>query len=1412
MKNRNKVHKISLLHIGLFLILLLVNPVFQKPEADQIREHTKKFPKRDRIEWAIQQEFDATRNPFSGQIPREELVAIYQEMRRKPAGVSRTLDPLVWEERGPNNIAGRTRAILIDKGDPSGNTVLAGSVSGGIWRSTNARSANPVWQQASGFMDNLSIGCLAQHPSNPDLMYAGTGEGFFNVDAVKGNGIWKSMDGGLTWNRLQATANEDFSYTLKLGINASGHLFACTRKNGLMRSTNGGNSWTKVLGLNLGASTDKAADLFIASDGVIFVSMGLFETDGLYRSGDNGNTWTKLSGGLPASGYHRIEIGGSDQEPDLLFALFQDAQSGNCTAIYRTENQGVNWTQLNLPVAFGMNNFTRNQAWYNLVVAVDPDDADRVIIGGIDLFKSENGGVSWTQISQWAGLMNYPYVHADQHEICFQGNSSGTVYFGNDGGIARCLDITVSPLQIQPINTGYNVTQFYGAAIHPDGASPIMLAGAQDNGTQRFHLPGEQATTEVAGGDGSICHIDASDPDVQIATYVFNNYYVSVNGGQSFSLKSFNNHGRFANPSAYDKTSQKLYAANWAGSYFRWNNPAQAGNSTDDVVVSAFGGATVSAVALSPNTPDRLYFGLDNGKVVRVDGAGTGASKAGTVILNGTVGYVSCIAIEEENENHILVTFSNYGITHVKESLNGGEQWTDVNGNLPDFPVRWVVFDPNNSDRALLATELGIWRTDNINGSNTEWYNEANELSYVRVDMLVFRESDHYLAAATHGRGLFTSSSYVTPRVNFDLSQISVNESASAGSFGSCQLNYQTLNIPVSISTNPSEAVTVQFSIESSSTAVNGKDFTLLTSSLSFTPGGNLSKQIQLRILDESIMEETEHINLRITGTAAWIGEQDQLSIQINDNDRDPAVAQATEYNLGQGSTSVSQFPFGGYYEDGRTQVLYRQEEMTSAGMTAGHITQLAVKVTQKNSDAPFNGFNIKIKQTTVEQFPGQGSSFINGATYVYSGNVQTVTGWNVFEFDAPFNWDGQSNLIVDFCYNNADWSDDDHLLASPTPYPSVQYTVGDGSNGCGFSQTGAVSYQRPDIRFYQDQNLVLADQVCSKSSTIVQGETAHFYADGELIASVENLSGGSIECLDMQLDGYGSGLQKPSWMEGAGYSQKSFYIDAENPNPYRISLYFHPSELAAWEDPFGLHLLKTNGPVDQSSADQAEVLKNEELEVELLDNGIIVYRGVFTDFSGFALTDVDLATLPVELNYFEASPLNEGNALRWGYAENYFFETVMVEWRTEGSNSFTSIGSMPRSPLGDMQYIDERRIPGHHYYRLKFLDKEGRSAYSDVRSVYRLPGQEEEWMARIYPNPVEDWLFVEEKERFSETSYYLILDMQGVVVKQIKATPDSYRTKIDGSALKNGVYLLCRVHPTSGRTLVGKFLRMSGE
>lgn len=737
-----------------------------------------KKPESDGMEQAMRQEFRMTRDPRLNTIPRERLIAArdYMENMGGTGNIAGRFTALTWQERGPSNVGGRTRSIMIDKRDATGNTVFAGSVGGGIFKTTNFTNATPTWAPVNDFLVNLAITSLIQDAVHPDTMFATTGEGWFNIDAVRGGGIYKSTDGGVNWNLLPSTSG--FEYIQDMVIDNNGNLFVSLRNltstnRGVMRSTDRGTTWTQVLGAPLsGFGTGRAADLEVAANGDVYASLGVISRAEVYKSSfaTNGantgavGTWTNITPSF-ATITQRVEIMLAPSDAQRVYLLAQDSATSQVINMYRSTNGGTTWTQLAGPAA--LNNGVNSQTWYNLVGAVDPNNASNLVVGGLHVGKSTDGGDNWTTIS--SGL-----IHVDQHALVY--NGSANLLVGNDGGIYYSTNINTASPAFSNKNNGYNVTQYYGCDLHPSSGSNYFLAGAQDNGTQKFTFPGINTTTNATGGDGGTCHIDQDDPQLQITSFTGNNFNRSTNGGTSFSSLGSginNDRGQFINPTDYDDAQNVLYSGDDAGKYFCVTGLSGT-PSGFSATVAAIGTREVTAIKVDPFSANTIWIGASFGTgslapaIVKLSNANTNSPTAVTSTTLGVPsgGAISCIDVDPANSNHILATVSNYGVASVWESTNGGSVFTNIEGNLPDMPVRWGMFAPagaqlngtgGGNGGILIGTELGVWTTSAINGTSTVWIPNNSGMANVRTDMLKYRSSDNTVVAATHGRGLFTT-------------------------------------------------------------------------------------------------------------------------------------------------------------------------------------------------------------------------------------------------------------------------------------------------------------------------------------------------------------------------------------------------------------------------------------------------------------------------------------------------------------------------------------------------------------------------------------------------------------------------------------------------------------------------------
>lgn len=731
----------------------------------------KKIPLTDRMDMAWAHERQMTMDPATKEVPKERLLEAWTYMRSLQMGMKKAaISGINWVERGPNNCGGRTRCVMVDLNDATKKTVFAGSVAGGLWKTTDITVAQPTWVAINDFFANMAITSISQAPGAPNTMFFGTGEGKNNSDAVRGLGIWKSVDGGATWAQLSATNNSNFYHTQKvMAIGNGDTLFVCTRT-GLYRSINSGTSFSKVLGTGIASALGNISyDIEQMSNGTMYTSISNGNNNGtIHKSTNRGATWsTPLAISILVD---EVELAVATNDTNTIYGLVEN--NSVIPAIIKSSDAGVSFA----PVAGypddadpGISNtdFSRTQAWYDLSICVNPLNANVVYVGGIDLFKTVNGGTTWQQISHWWGGYGFQDVHADQHYAVYDPRDTSIAYFGNDGGVYRTTNAGAAIPTLASKEKNYNTTQFYACDIHPTAGTNYFLAGAQDNGSHSFSTAGMNATTEVTGGDGAFVHIDQDQPAYQFTSYVYNNYYRSTNNGANWTGVSFTDTGLFINPTDYDDQLNILYASYRAGAFLKWSNP-QTGNTRNMVTITALSGGSISAVTVSPSVSGRVYFGTTGGRVAYLDGANTATGTVAGVSLGMPISAnISCIAVDPLKENHIVVTISNYGVTSVYETNNSGLNWHSIEGNLPDMPIRWMVFKPGDTTQAVVATELGVWSTNLINGASTDWQPSNSGLANVRCDMIKIRASDRLMIVATHGRGLFSSDAFALPFADF---------------------------------------------------------------------------------------------------------------------------------------------------------------------------------------------------------------------------------------------------------------------------------------------------------------------------------------------------------------------------------------------------------------------------------------------------------------------------------------------------------------------------------------------------------------------------------------------------------------------------------------------------------------------
>jgi hypothetical protein len=742
------------------IAVLLTTGFSISAQVEQVQEQGPGISRR------LQHEINMTKDPALGYVPKDRLVVAYEQRQQRIQTLTNRAPLFTWTERGPNSDAvgssngntragngktsGRMRAIWEDLGDATGKTVWVGGIDGGLWKTNDITVATPAWTLINDFLGNLAIASICQDPTDFNILYFGTGEKAINADAVRGAGLWRSTDHGVTWSLMPGTQN--FWNVSKVVCDANGNLYvgcnSISNNQGIQRYTKSTGTWANITPSGL---DPRVPDIELSSTGRLHIVCGYYNTAAAssgYRYTDNPATVTPTTWTSPATTFttqYNADIASSG---NTLYALPANS-SWQVPTIYKSTNGGANWS-----ATAASPSFTSGQAWYCLGIAVDPANANNVIVGSLDCYKTTNGGSSWTKISEWVGTSGQ-YVHADQQIITWRNNNQ--VLIGSDGGIHYSAN---GGTTITDKNTGLRIKQFYSVANHPTSTN-YFLAGAQDNGVHQLNTAGMGASVEVTGGDGAFVHIDQNQGQYQWGSYVYNQYRRSTNSGSTWTSVNYSSSaGRFINPTDYDDVNNIMYCSGAQNAFVRWSNP-QSGSTFTSVTMSGLNTGTVSAVKVSPYTNHTVFFAGGRSSVVPTLIKATNANATPTftnIIGSGmqiTSANISCVELGTDEQN-IIVVFSNYGINNVWVTNNGGSTWTAIDGNLPDMPVRWAMFYPGDNTKAIIATETGIWQTELINGASTAWDPETG-FPNVRTDMLQYRSSDGLLSAATHGRGLFTT-------------------------------------------------------------------------------------------------------------------------------------------------------------------------------------------------------------------------------------------------------------------------------------------------------------------------------------------------------------------------------------------------------------------------------------------------------------------------------------------------------------------------------------------------------------------------------------------------------------------------------------------------------------------------------
>ncbi|MBM2841322.1 MAG: hypothetical protein HW412_1850 [Bacteroidetes bacterium] len=800
---KNTLYRLGVLSSVCIFVLVFAGTIEPRASKPIIVPEESSIGGKDDPHARLRYEWMMLRDPATGMIPtdirKKELEFAGTLPTREelgPSGVEGDSPNATWTSRGPYNVGGRTRALGIDRLNV--NTILAGGVSGGMWRSLDGGS---TWTKTTAPAALHSVTCLVQDPRSGQstTWYAGTGELTGNSASGNGsafyvgNGLLKSVDNGASWTVLTATSGGDpqlfdrfFDIVWNVAVHpTTGHVYAATYS-ALYRSTNGGTNWTAVLGEPTSQPYSDFTDVQIASNGTIYAtgSAGASTMQGIRRSTD-GTTWTDITpNDMPAS-HRRIVIGIAPSNPNAVYFLAETPQAGlNGHSLWKYDGQNWENRSANLP-AFGqpVGDFD-SQGSYDLVIIVKPDDDNTVIIGGTNLYRSTNGFAS-TAVTTWIGGYNttndislYPNHHPDNHSLMFAPNNSSILFSGHDGGVSKTTNVLATPLVWQYLNNGYLTTQCYTVALdHGTNGSADILSGFQDNGCWGVNSGVSTASWALwFGGDGAFTAFSNGGASKYVSSQNGNTYRLFGSNWTQFArVDPQGGTGYlFINPFVLDPNNSNIMYLGGGNSVWRnsdltqipagSNNPATT-NWTGLQNSTVTGQTQVSALAVSTANPtNRLYIGHSAGAVLRVDGANTGDPQGTTITPPGVPqnAFVSGIAVDPTDGSKLLVVYANYSIVSLYYSANAGQTWTNVEGNLAGAngpSCRSATIVPSGGGTTYyLGTSTGLYSTTSLSAT-TVWVQEgATNIGNVVVNFLDSRSSDGVVVVGTHANGTYSNS------------------------------------------------------------------------------------------------------------------------------------------------------------------------------------------------------------------------------------------------------------------------------------------------------------------------------------------------------------------------------------------------------------------------------------------------------------------------------------------------------------------------------------------------------------------------------------------------------------------------------------------------------------------------------
>lgn len=642
-----------------------------------------------------------------------------------------------WTFIGPTGApqgggAGRLNFVRYDPANT--NIIYVGAPAGGLWKSIDGGGS---WTCLTDYLPIIGCSDLAIDPANSQILYLGTGDN--DGGDMPSLGVLKSTDGGLTWNStgLNFSIIQSRQIARILIDPTNSNVIYCGTSSGIYKTYDAGVNWFQTTGAGVKDMEMKPGD-----PNTLYACRSTF-----IMSTNGGATWTTITNGLPASNQvSRLAIGVTAADPNTVYVVAGDASTNGFKGIYCSTDGGVTFeARATSPNLLGWDpdgGDTDGQAWYTLSIAVAPYDKNVVIVGGVNIWRSDDGGWSWTLNAHWYGGGGVPYVHADIHALEFIPGPQSTYVAGCDGGIFKTTDDGASFTDLSANLCIAEIYKMGQSTSDPD----VVLTGHQDNGT---NLMSTSASEQVLGGDGMDCFVDRTSDFNLFGSIYYGDFYKSNDGGLNWGgcTSGLSGNAGWVTPwkqdpivagtiyTGYDQVFKSTTQAN------SWTQLGTLPNSS-----------SLTEIEIVAHNPQYIF--TTNGSLLfrTIDGGTTWQNITGSVNTSGAP--ISGITINPYDENMVWVSLGGYTANNkVWYSSDGGTTWTNASYGLPNIPANAIKVCPNTGNHLVfVGMDAGVYyRSDFSNG----WQPYFTDLPLAPISDFEIFEPTMTLRAATYGRGVW---------------------------------------------------------------------------------------------------------------------------------------------------------------------------------------------------------------------------------------------------------------------------------------------------------------------------------------------------------------------------------------------------------------------------------------------------------------------------------------------------------------------------------------------------------------------------------------------------------------------------------------------------------------------------------